>query len=609
MTGSAPTAGSGAVFDYASSTGTSITYSSATTVDDQINGTQPVANQLVLTLVSGSASVVATGGTPGNNSFGDIERLFQISSGSFSIRADVRASTPFFGPGQASTDVFDPSHAPPGGADVSKVDLGFYYSDCGDGQVDSPEQCDIGAGNGAAGTCCASNCTFQPSGTVCRSGAGAQCDTSETCTGAAAMCPPDDAPINGGSVCRAGSGDVCDENETCTGIPGQGCPADDAPGKTGVVCRSSGVGDMCDESETCSGVPGNTCPPDDAPGKINVICRSGSGDPCDPEERCTGTPNQGCPADVVADPSTVCRTGSGDGCDPDETCTAVPLAPCPADVVQPAGTECRTATGTCDVAEQCTGTTGAPCPADAFTPVDTPCDVDADVCTIDVCDGNGMCLLDPDAMLCGDGDIDGSCGEQCDDGNTDGGDGCSATCQIESPLECSTVPRVDCRQPYVPGKGSLIVKRGATPEKDLLKWKWANGSRTTVAELGDPRTTTAYRLCVYDASGLRLSATAPAGGLCGAKPCWSPLGVSGFRYKDKQLTPEGIQQLKLKQGADGKAQIQLAGRGTLLALPSLSTLTQPLRLQLRNADGLCWESIYSAPASTHTGTAFKDKGD
>jgi cysteine-rich repeat protein len=610
MTGIVPAAGSGAVFRYSSSTSNSITYTSTTTVADQINGTQPVSNQLVLTLTAGTASIVATGGFPVNNSFGDIERVFRITSASFSIRVDVRASNTFFGPGQACPAVYDPSHAPSSGsADISKADLAFYYSSCGDSQVDSPEQCDIGAGNGAAGTCCASNCTFRPNGSVCRAGTDLQCDTSEACTGSAASCPPDDAPIHGGNVCRPGSGDICDENELCTGVPGQGCPADDAPGKTGTQCRASGGGDVCDEAEHCTGTPGGTCPADDAPGNLNLLCRPGSGDMCDPDERCTGVPNQGCPADVVANPSTVCRTGSGDSCDPDETCTAIPLATCPANVVSPAGTECRAANGTCDVAEQCTGTTGATCPADVFAPAETACDQDANVCTIDACDGNGMCLLDEDAMLCGDGDIDGSCGEQCDDGNVDGGDGCSATCQIESPLECSTVPRIDCIQPYIAGKGSLMVKRGTTPDRDLLKWKWSKGSRTTVAELGTPQTTTNYRLCIYDASGLRRTLNAPAGGICGAKPCWKPLGASGFTYKDKQLTPEGIQQLKLKSGPDGKAQIQLAGRGTLLALPDLSSVVQPVRFQLRNSDGECWDAAFSAPATVHTGAMFKDKSD
>src|SRR5262249_18476044 len=79
MTGTAPASGSGAVFRYNSSTSNSITYTSTTTVSDLVHGTQTVANQLVLTVTGGSASVVATGGVPGSGSFGDIERLFLVT--------------------------------------------------------------------------------------------------------------------------------------------------------------------------------------------------------------------------------------------------------------------------------------------------------------------------------------------------------------------------------------------------------------------------------------------------------------------------------------------------------------------------------------------------
>ena len=223
MTGTAPAAGSGAVFRYSSNTGTSITYTSTTTINDLVNGPQTVSNQLILTLTAGSGSVVATGGTPASNSFGDIERLFSVTSGSFSVRVDVKASNPLHALGYACPAVFDPTQPSAGSLDISKVDVAFYYSNCGDGQVDSPEQCDLGIANGDSGSCCASDCTFRPSGAVCRPGVDAQCDTSEACTGSAASCPPDDAPINNGVVCRPGSGDVCDQNESCTGVPGQGC--------------------------------------------------------------------------------------------------------------------------------------------------------------------------------------------------------------------------------------------------------------------------------------------------------------------------------------------------------------------------------------------------
>ncbi len=609
MTGTAAAAGSPAVFDYASSTASSITYTSTTTIPDQLNGTQSVNNQLVLTVTAGSASVVATGGSPASNTRGDIERLFLVTGGSFSIRVDVKASDPFFGLGQACPAVYDPTHTPTSGsADVSKVDLAFYYSDCGDGQIDSPEQCDIGAGNGAPGTCCASDCTFRPSGFVCRGGADLQCDTSEACTGAAAACPPDDAPINGGTVCRMGSGDVCDQNESCTGVPGQGCPPDDAPAKTGLLCRSSAANDVCDEPEHCSGTPGSTCPPDDAPGKINLVCRTGSGDVCDPEERCTGVPNQGCPADVVANPSTVCRTGSGDSCDPDEHCTAIPQAACPADVVQPAGTECRAANGDCDVAEQCSGTAGAACPADALAPANTPCDADADVCTVDACDGSGMCVQQS-PTTCGDHVVQSGCGEECDDGNQDDGDGCGATCLIETSLACGPAPLTGCRLPIVPGKATLLIKRGSTVPKDQLKWRWLGGEATALAEYGDPLGATQYQLCVYDDTGLRLHANVPAGELCVGKPCWKAVGASGFRYADKQLTPDGVRKLNLKAGGNTKAQIKLDARGANLGLPDLSTLAQPVTVQIKNSNGTCWEAIYGAPPRYQSSTIFNDKAD
>ncbi|HSN24636.1 MAG TPA: DUF4215 domain-containing protein, partial [Kofleriaceae bacterium] len=49
--------------------------------------------------------------------------------------------------------------------------------------------------------------------------------------------------------------------------------------------------------------------------------------------------------------------------------------------------------------------------------------------------GHGDDGMGPDgggsnSAMCGDGVVDGS--EQCDDGNTTSGDGCSATCELES---------------------------------------------------------------------------------------------------------------------------------------------------------------------------------
>jgi hypothetical protein len=115
---------------------------------------------------------------------------------------------------------------------------------------------------------------------------------------------------------------------------------------------------------------------------------------------------------------------------------------------------------------------------------------------------------------------------------------------------------------------------------------------------------------VYDQNGLVLSAQAPAGGTCDGKPCWKATGsLSAYKYKDKELTPDGLLQVQLKQGSDGKAKIQVKGKGANLDDPDLASLVQPLTVQIANTNGLCWEAVYSAPASSHTADQFKDTAD
>jgi hypothetical protein len=161
----------------------------------------------------------------------------------------------------------------------------------------------------------------------------------------------------------------------------------------------------------------------------------------------------------------------------------------------------------------------------------------------------------------------------------------------------------------VSGKASIQLQNKTPDSKDQLKWKWLAGERTTVADYGNPITSMSYQLCVYDTTGLRIRSTAPAGGTCAGKPCWKATGQSGFKYKDKELTPNGMSQLQLKEGADGKAKILLSARGAALAMPNPATLGQPVTVQIQNTSGLCWEAVYSAPPTSQSSTQFKDKAD
>jgi hypothetical protein len=575
MTGTAPAASSAAVFRYAGDAAGTITYTSTTTVNDLLNGSQAVDNRLVLTLTAGAASIVPTGGNPVNNGNGDIERVFQITSGtSFSIRVDVDAKDAIFPSFEnACSNLYNPTQTPLSGAsDISRVDVAFYFSDCGDAVVDSPEQCDLGTGiNGDPTNCCTSTCQFRAGGEVCRVGAGAPCDANETCTGAASGCPSDDALINNGVVCRPGSGDSCDQNETCTGVPGQGCPTDDASGNMGMVCRASTVGDVCDEDETCTGVALQTCPPDDVPSKLNFPCRPGSGDICDPTELCTGIQGQGCPADVVANPTTVCRVGSGDSCDPNELCTAIPGQPCPPDVVEPSGTVCRVAAGFCDLAETCSGTAGQACPANGFKSAGTSCNEDADVCTVDECNGSGSCVFDQNL--------------NCDDTNLCTQDSCDSIngCEYDGTPATTCVPA---------SKAIFKYKNNDTNTRDKLTFVWKGGP-FLVEDMGDPVTgSTRYELCVYDQNGPQLAVGVPAG--AGWDLVGTPASPKGYKYKNS-VAPLGVKLIKTKGSNLDRANAKFIGKGTGLPDTAPQEFLLPLIAQLYASDGECWEAEFDAP--------------
>ncbi len=173
---------------------------------------------------------------------------------------------------------------------------------------------------------------------------------------------------------------------------------------------------------------------------------------------------------------------------------------------------------------------------------------------------------------------------------------------------CAVAPVAGCRAPAIQEQALLILKeRTGDPEKNKLLWKWTKGSATLKADYGSPLTTTDYLLCIYDgASTLIGHALAASGPTCG----WSET-TTGFKYKNKARTPEGLAQIRLKEGSTGKAKITVMGKGADLVMPSIP-VPQPITVQLVNSDGECWEATYSAPAIKNTAGPlgqFKDKAD
>src|SRR5262245_59796861 len=94
---------------------------------------------------------------------------------------------------------------------------------------------------------------------------------------------------------------------------------------------------------------------------------------------------------------------------------------------------------------------------------------------------------------------------------------------VETITLCAPAPLVGCRQTVRPRRSRLTFRDVTVDSADVLRWSWTHGAATSQSDFGDPVTTTSYAVCLYDApSGLFLGLRVPAGGMCGAAPCWKP---------------------------------------------------------------------------------------
>jgi hypothetical protein len=135
---------------------------------------------------------------------------------------------------------------------------------------------------------------------------------------------------------------------------------------------------------------------------------------------------------------------------------------------------------------------------------------------------------------------------------------------------------------------------------------------TAAADFGDPIATDGYALCLYDGTG-GLALQARAGDLCDGSPCWrglgKPAGSKGFKYRDRDHTPDGLFKVKLLPGADGRAKILVTGKDD--ELQDLDTpRILPLTVQVLSDSGVCWEAVFDVGGVIVDEVAvFKGKGD
>ena len=321
----------------------------------------------------------------------------------------------------------------------SGVDAFVPAAVCGDGEVEGDEACDDGNTTGGDG--CSADCASDES---CGNGVmdpGELCDdgNSDNGDGCSAGCDSDESCGNG--VVDFGVGERCDDGNA-TG--GDGCSADctsDESCGNGVV----DAGESCDDGNTA---PGDGCDASCASEACTAPADCDDGNPCNGDETCTGgtcaagTPlaeGAECDADGSATTRDICVANAcrlstcGDrfvdtGASPAEECD---------DGDTDAGDGCDgscaleacTDASDCDDMNACTA--GHSCPASGTCVLGTPmsdgaiCDADGSAATRDIC-LSGLCIQ----SICGDGYVDGSAGEECDDSNVVDGDGCESDCTI-----------------------------------------------------------------------------------------------------------------------------------------------------------------------------------
>lgn len=168
---------------------------------------------------------------------------------------------------------------------------------------------------------------------------------------------------------------------------------------------------------------------------------------------------------------------------------------------------------------------------------------------------------------------------------------------------CGPAPAGGCRI-AAPGASKLSIRRGADASQDRLAWKWTKGEATDAEELLDPIAgSPVYRLCLYDESAaaqpLR-ELDVPPRGVCGKKPCWKRAKSGTLSYKNPLAAPDGVMQLTMKPGLDGKAVVKVAARGPALGLPALP-LAAPITVQLLVSSGrttACWQTTYQTAGAS-----------
>jgi len=182
-----------------------------------------------------------------------------------------------------------------------------------------------------------------------------------------------------------------------------------------------------------------------------------------------------------------------------------------------------------------------------------------------------------------------------------GGTGPTPTPAPTSAPRCPSAPTSGCR---TGGHAVLSIRQSELPTRNTLAFTLTKGQSTQMSDFGDPTGATGYALCLYDDSGLALSASIPASGMCGSRACWSR-SKSAFAYKDRSAARSGVTRILLKTSSVDKTKVQVLAKGV-----NLPSMTLPLQgsvtAQVISSGGVCFEATYPIDTITkNDGLALK----
>ncbi len=320
-----------------------------------------------------------------------------------------------------------------------------------------------------------------PSGTACNAD-GSLC-TIDTCNGSGGCvqtgtvtCQAAAPPCEGGSTCNPGTGACVAQPDAPSGTAcnadGNLCTIDTCNGsgscnQTGTVSCQAAV-PPCEGGATCNPGTGACVAQPDAPS--GTACNADGNlcttDACNGSGTCAQTGTVSCQAAVPpCEGGSTCNPGTG-------ACVAQPDAPsgtacnadgnlCTTDACNGSGTcaqvgtvGCQPPTPPCEGGTTCNPGTGT-CVAQPDAPSGTACNIDGNLCTIDTCNGTGVCTPSGNVTCPG--------GPVCQ-----GGQVCnpaSGTCQLQPPPPPGSPCNSDsnqCTLEQCNGSGSCVPTGSVT---------------------------------------------------------------------------------------------------------------------------------------------------